>query len=80
MRQLSHRTPKGWAKSLVMVVIYTTCQYVCRLLVENVKRIEAALDGEERHRVIFVLVTFDSERDTPQRRSHCNAQVERIEN
>lgn len=53
-------------RPVVMVMIYTTCQYVCPLLVEDVKQIEAALDTEDRKRVIFALISFDSQRDTPE--------------
>ncbi len=51
---------------VVLSMIYTSCQYVCPVLVQDVKRIEAALPPADRQRVSFVLVSFDPARDTPQ--------------
>lgn len=51
-------------RPVVLSMIYTSCEYVCPVLVEDVKRIEAALMPDERGRVFFVLVSFDPARDT----------------
>jgi protein SCO1/2 len=52
---------------VVLVMMYTTCEYVCPLLVEDAKQIEGALDEETRKHVTFTMVSFDPARDTPQK-------------
>jgi len=48
----------------VVVMHYTSCEYACPILINLVKRIEAGLPQAVRHRVGFVGITFDPERDT----------------
>ena len=50
---------------VVMVMIYTSCQYVCPLLIQDVKLLEAELDEGMRKRATFAVVSFDPARDTP---------------
>ena len=52
-------------KPVVVLMIYTSCQYVCPVLVADAKRIEAALDANKRDLVTFALFSFDPARDTP---------------
>jgi protein SCO1/2 len=49
----------------VVAMFFANCAYTCPLLVHNMKQIEAALPENLRTNVGFVLVSFDSERDTP---------------
>lgn len=49
----------------VVVMFFASCQYACPALVNDLKRIEAALPAKSRGNVGFTLVTFDTERDTP---------------
>jgi protein SCO1/2 len=49
----------------IVAMFFTSCQYACPVLVHDLKRIEGALPGTIRSRTGFVLVSFDSERDTP---------------
>ncbi|MCU0788893.1 MAG: SCO family protein [Verrucomicrobia bacterium] len=49
----------------VIVMFFASCQYACPILVNDLKRIEAALPSDTRDQVGFTLVTFDTERDTP---------------
>jgi len=49
----------------VVAMFFANCAYTCPLLVHNMKQIEAALPENVRTNVGFVLVSFDSERDTP---------------
>jgi len=49
----------------VVVMFFASCAYACPLLVNDLKRIEAALPGDVRDRTGFVLISFDTERDTP---------------
>lgn len=51
-------------KPQVVTMFFATCEYACPILLHDMKRIEAALPEELRDKVGFVLITFDSERDT----------------
>ena len=50
----------------VVAMFFANCQMACPLLVDGMKRIEAALPEDMRSHVRFVLITFDTERDTSQ--------------
>jgi protein SCO1/2 len=54
------RTPQ------VVVMFFASCTYACPVLVNDLRRIEAALPEESRHKIGFTLVSFDSKRDTPE--------------
>jgi len=53
-------------KPQVVTMFFARCELACPVLVHDVKRIEAALPADLRGKVGFVLVSFDSERDTPE--------------
>ena len=48
----------------VASMFFATCQFTCPVLVNDMKRIEAALPEDVRTNTGFVLISFDSERDT----------------
>jgi len=48
----------------VVGMFFTTCEYACPIIVENMKSIERALPGSLRGKVGFLLVSFDVGRDT----------------
>jgi protein SCO1 len=50
----------------VIAMFFANCQYACPIIVNDMKRIEAALKPAMRARVGFTLVTFDTRRDTPE--------------
>lgn len=50
----------------IITMFFASCTYACPVLVQDMKRIEAALPETARTNVGFVLVSFDSERDTPE--------------
>ena len=52
-------------KPQVITMFFARCELACPVLIHDMKRIEAALPSELRDKVGFVLVSFDSERDTP---------------
>ena len=59
----------------VMTMFFANCEYACPILVHDMKRIEAALPENIRTNIGFVLLSFDSERDSPEvlasyRRTH----------
>ncbi len=49
----------------VVTMFFAKCEYACPVLVHDMKKVEAALPASTRTNVGFVLVTFDTERDTP---------------
>ena len=48
----------------IVAMFFTTCEYACPIIVENMKSIEQALPENLRDKVDFLLVSFDVERDT----------------
>lgn len=54
-------------RPVVLSMIYTSCEYVCPLLVQEVRAIDAALPEDLQDRAALVLVSFDPERDTPRK-------------
>ena len=50
----------------VVAMFFASCQYACPVIVHDMKRIEAALSETVRANTRFVLVTFDTGRDTPE--------------
>ena len=51
-------------KPVFLTMFFARCAYACPLLVNDAKRIQAALSPEGRSKVQFVFVSFDSENDT----------------
>jgi protein SCO1 len=51
-------------KPQVVVMFFATCEFACPILLHEMKRLETALSEQVRDEVGFVLVTFDSQRDT----------------
>ena len=49
----------------VMALFFSHCEFACPILVHDMKRIEAALPLKLRDKVDFLLVSIDTERDTP---------------
>lgn len=54
--------PKG---ARIVSMFYSNCDYVCPLLFEAIRKVEAALPPEQRARLSVGLVSLDPERDTP---------------
>jgi protein SCO1/2 len=52
-------------KPQVVVMFFASCQFTCPITVSDVQRIEAALPENLRTNTGFLLVSFDSVRDTP---------------
>jgi protein SCO1 len=50
----------------IVTMFFARCEFACPILVHDMKRIEAALPQTLRTNVGFLLVSFDSERDTPE--------------
>lgn len=54
-------------KTLVMVMIYTSCKAACPRLVADMRNIEAEIPKDKLKNISFVLVSIDPEIDTPER-------------
>jgi protein SCO1/2 len=52
-------------KPRVVAMFYTSCQYMCPLIVESGKAVERALPPAERAKVGMVLISLDPKHDTP---------------
>lgn len=52
-------------KPRVVAMFYTSCQYMCPLIVESGKAVEHQLDASQRARLGVVLISMDPVRDTP---------------
>ncbi|MEW6303799.1 MAG: SCO family protein [Verrucomicrobiota bacterium] len=53
-------------KVQVVAMFFSHCEFTCPLTVNDLRRIEAALPESVRGEVGFVLISFDTERDTPE--------------
>lgn len=50
---------------VVLAMFFTSCEYACPVLVSDLQRLRAALPAAVRAQTRFVLVSFDTARDTP---------------
>lgn len=53
-------------KTLVMVMIYTSCQVACPILVADMQKIEQRINKKYLDKTSLVLITIDPEKDTPE--------------
>ena len=51
---------------VLIAMFYTSCKYVCPLIVDSMLRVDKGLTADERAHLRVVLVSFDPEHDTPQ--------------
>ena len=54
-------------KTLVVVMVYTTCKAACPRLAADMRGIEAKIPAKDINNINFVLVSIDPENDTPKR-------------
>lgn len=54
-------------KTLVMVMIYTSCKAACPRLVADMRHIEAQIPKEKIKNIQFIMVSIDPEIDTPKK-------------
>ena len=52
-------------KPTVIAMVYTSCQYVCPMIVSDMQRIEKSLSKAENGKVNYAVFSFDPDRDTP---------------
>ena len=69
--KLTDQHGKSWdwrgkrGKPQVVAMFYTSCQYICPLIVDSGKAVEHALTPAERGRLGILLISMDPKRDTP---------------
>jgi len=51
----------------VIAMMFTSCEFACPIIVNDMKRIAAALPRDVQGKVNFTLISFDHERDTPEK-------------
>ncbi len=51
-------------RPVVLAMFFASCEYACPLIVDDMKRLGAALPADVRGQTQFVLVSFDTARDT----------------
>ncbi|ODS62045.1 MULTISPECIES: SCO family protein [unclassified Arenimonas] len=56
---------EGRGEVRLVAMFYTSCRYVCPLIVDSAKGVEHALAPEERARLHVLLVSLDPDRDDP---------------
>jgi len=57
--------PSLRGKPVIVAMFFAQCEYACPVLVSDMKRLLTALPEVVRDQTQLVLVTFDTERDTP---------------
>lgn len=53
-------------KPQLVAVFYTSCRYICPLIIDSAKGVEHALTPGERNNLSILLVSIDPARDTPE--------------
>lgn len=53
-------------RPVVIAMFFASCSYACPVLVNDLRRLREHLTADDRARTQFVLVSFDTERDTPE--------------
>ncbi|GAB2661093.1 SCO family protein [Arenimonas aestuarii] len=59
------RLADGRGEVRVVAMFYTSCRYVCPLIIDSAKGVEHALAPDERARLHLLLVSLDPARDDP---------------
>lgn len=55
----------GRGKPRLISMFYSSCPFMCPLIIDTIKQTEHALPEPDRKHLEVLLVTFDAERDTP---------------
>jgi protein SCO1/2 len=52
-------------RPVAITMFFSSCTYACPLIIQDLTRLRAKLPADIRDRALLVLVSFDTERDTP---------------
>lgn len=55
----------GRGKPRLVSMFYSSCPFMCPLIIDTIKKTEHALPEPDRERLEVLLVSFDADRDTP---------------
>lgn len=64
---VSHDLASLRGKPRIVSMFYSACLYVCPLIIDTVRRTERVLGDAERAQLGVLMVSIDSERDTPEK-------------
>jgi len=51
----------------VVSMVFTNCTFACPRIVDDIKTIKQQVPADKKDKMVYVLITFDTERDTPER-------------
>jgi protein SCO1/2 len=54
-------------KTVLMSMVYTSCQATCPLIISELSALQKALPAEQQDKLVVLLFTFDPKRDTQER-------------
>lgn len=54
-------------RPVIIAMVYLTCKFLCPTIISDVQRVEAKLSGKAKERIQVILVSFDPDRDTPEK-------------
>lgn len=55
----------GAGQPVIAAMFYSSCKFICPLIIDGARKTERALAADERERLGVLLVSLDPERDTP---------------
>ena len=61
------RLGKLQGKIPVVSMVFTSCTFACPRIVDDIKTIKQQVPADKKDKMVYVLITFDTERDTPER-------------
>jgi len=51
----------------VVAMVFTNCTFACPKIVDDIKTIKQQVPADKKDKMVYVLISFDTERDTPER-------------
>ncbi|WP_017258082.1 SCO family protein [Pedobacter arcticus] len=51
----------------VVAMVFTSCTYACPKIIEDIQKVKRQVPVNQKEKMVYVLISFDTERDTPER-------------
>lgn len=51
-------------KPVVVAMVFTNCEFACPMITQDIKKLQSKLPEEKQENVEFLLISFDTKRDT----------------
>lgn len=51
----------------VVAMVFTSCTYACPKIIEDIQSVKRQVPADKKDQMVYVLISFDTERDTPER-------------